>query len=342
MNAQPDLKLLSTFMAVVDRGSMAEAAAALGYVPSAVSQHIAALERDMGIELIVRRPGSRLILTAAGRALAQAAGTLFDATARFQDAARGISNRDIADVRVGAYPSATSHLFPGILSALRSRGLGPRVRLVIVETHEGLPRVRSGDLDLLIAYRYLPEDPPTVSGEWAVTSLGHEPLLLVSGTRPGRRPLELAECLTMEWTSGHAHSPDRRLLHRWAADLGISPDVTLETEDLHSMLAMIRAGLAVGLIPASLISEESDRAGVEPVVLPPGAAPLHREVLAVSRPGARLPVIEELVTLLSDGLASFQSSHRRGTLSGTPSTATGNRRPGGLHGEPATAEQAST
>ncbi|HJX86114.1 MAG TPA: LysR family transcriptional regulator, partial [Gemmatimonadales bacterium] len=70
---QPDLKLLATFLAVVGRGSMAEAAAALGYVPSAVSQHIAALERDMGIELIVRRPGSRLILTAAGRALVEAA-----------------------------------------------------------------------------------------------------------------------------------------------------------------------------------------------------------------------------------------------------------------------------
>ncbi|MCQ9182557.1 LysR family transcriptional regulator [Streptomyces sp. IBSBF 2953] len=307
MKAQPDLKLLSTFVAVVNCGSMAEAAAALGYVPSAVSQHIAVLERDMGIELLVRRPGSRLILTAAGRSLAQATETLFEATARFRDAASGISNREIAELRVGAYPSAMSHLFPGVLSALMPRGRGARIRLVIVETHEGLPKVKSGDLDLLIAYRYLPEDPPTTSGEWTITSLGHEPLVLVTGTRSGRRPLELAECLEMEWTSGHAHSPDRRLLHRWAGELGVSPDVTLETEDLHSMLAMIRAGLAVGLIPATLISGESDRSGVERVVLPPEVAPLHREVLAVSRPGIRPPVINELVTLLVEALKSVQS-----------------------------------
>ncbi|WNZ07889.1 LysR family transcriptional regulator [Streptomyces sp. 11x1] len=307
MKPQPDLKLLSTFMAVVNRGSMAEAAAALGYVPSAVSQHIAVLERDMGIELLVRRPGSRLILTAAGRSLAQATEVLFEATARFQDAADGISNREIAELRVGAYPSAMSHLFPGILSALKPRGRGARIRLVIVETHEGLPKVKSGDLDLLIAYRYLPEDPPTTSGEWTITSLGHEPLVLVAGPRSGRRPLELAECLEMEWTSGHAHSPDRRLLHRWAGELGISLDVTLETEDLHSMLAMIRAGLAVGLIPATLISGESDQPGVERVVLPSGAVPLHREVLAVSRPGIRPPIINELVTLLVEALKSVQS-----------------------------------
>ena len=58
MKSQPDLKLLSTFMAVVNRGSMAEAAAASATYPPRCSQHIAALERDMGIELIVRRPAA--------------------------------------------------------------------------------------------------------------------------------------------------------------------------------------------------------------------------------------------------------------------------------------------
>jgi DNA-binding transcriptional LysR family regulator len=100
--------------------------------------------------------------------------------------------------------------------------------------------------------------------------------------------VELVECLEREWVSGHAHNPDRRLLHRWAGELGIAPQVTLETEDLHSMLAMIRAGLAVGLIPATLLGAGHD-AGVERVVLESGVAPLHREILAVSRPGARSP-----------------------------------------------------
>ncbi|MEV6330181.1 LysR family transcriptional regulator [Streptomyces sp. NPDC051909] len=305
MKSQPDLKLLSTFLAVVNHGSMAEAATALGYVPSAVSQHIAALERDMGIELLVRRPGSRLILTAAGRSLAQAARTLFEATARFRDTADGIANREIAELRVGAYPSAVSHLLPGVLSALQAGDRGAaRIRLVIVETREGLPRVTSGDLDLLIAYRYLPEDPPVTSPEWVTTSLGYEPLVLVAGPQPGGRPLALADCLERGWTSGQPHHPDRRLLRRWAGELGIAPEVTLETEDLHSMLAMIRAGLAVGLIPVTLLGEEGDRPTVQRVALPPGSAPLRREVLAVSRPGTRPPVIDELVALLAEALKS--------------------------------------
>lgn len=60
----------------------------------------------MGIELIVRRPGSQLILTAAGRSLAQAAGELFDATARFQDIAQGISNRYFAELHALTVTSA--------------------------------------------------------------------------------------------------------------------------------------------------------------------------------------------------------------------------------------------
>ncbi|WP_432189813.1 LysR family transcriptional regulator [Streptomyces sp. Tue6028] len=298
MKSQPDLKLLTTFLAVVHRGSMAEAAAELGYVPSAVSQHIAALERDMGVELITRRPGSRLILTAAGRSLAQATETLFDATARFQDTAHGIANREIAELRVGTYPSAMTYLLPQVLSTLRACRPGPRIRLVVVETDEGVPRVTSGDVDLLVAYRYLPEDPPAPSDALTITLLGREPLVLVTGAEPGRRgPVELSECLEREWVSGHAHNPDRRLLHRWAGELGLAPQVTLETDDLHSMLAMIQAGLAVGLIPATLLGAGQD-AGVERVVLPPGVAPLYREILAVSRPGAHSPLIDELVTLL--------------------------------------------
>ncbi|MGW5371462.1 LysR family transcriptional regulator [Streptomyces sp. NPDC004009] len=307
MKAQPDLKLLATFLAVVRRGSMAEAAAELGYVPSAVSQHIAVLERDMGVELITRRPGSRLILTAAGRSLAGAAETLFDATARFQDAAHAIANREIAELRVGTYPSAMTYLLPQVLSTLRARRPGPRIRLVVVETDEGVPRVKSGDIDLLVAYRYLPEDPPAPSDALTTTLLGREPLVLVTGTEPERRrPVKLAECLAREWVSGHARNPDRRLLHRWAGALGIAPQVTLETDDLHSMLAMIQAGLAVGLIPATLLGAGHD-AGVEEVVMPPGVTPLHREILAVSRPGDRPPLLDELVTILADAVDSTQA-----------------------------------
>jgi DNA-binding transcriptional LysR family regulator len=108
--------------------------------------------------------------------------------------------------------------------------------------------------------------------------------------------------MQQEWISGHAQSADRRLLHRWAGELGLAPHVTFETEDVHSMLEMIRAGLAVGLIPATLLS--GDEVGIKRVVLPPGVPPLNRQIFAVSRTSVRPEVINELVTLLTQTLRS--------------------------------------
>ncbi|MER6984741.1 LysR family transcriptional regulator, partial [Streptomyces carpinensis] len=51
-----DPHLLRTFVAVLDHRSFSHAAVALGYTQSAVSQHIAALETDLGTRLVERRP----------------------------------------------------------------------------------------------------------------------------------------------------------------------------------------------------------------------------------------------------------------------------------------------
>lgn len=51
-----DPHLLRTFVAVARLASFSEAARELGYTQSAVSQHIAALEQDLGAPLLTRRP----------------------------------------------------------------------------------------------------------------------------------------------------------------------------------------------------------------------------------------------------------------------------------------------
>ncbi len=123
---------------------------------------------------------------------------------------------------------------------------------------------------------------------------------MVTGADPGRRrPVELSDRLYREWASGHAHNPDGRLLLRWAGELGIAPQVTLETEDLHGILAMIRVSFAVGLMPASHV--DTGRAvSVEKVVRSPGALQPHRDVLDVRRAGAGHPSIGDLISLVRE------------------------------------------
>ena len=107
----PDLKLLVSFLRVARLSSISAAANELGYVPSAVSQHISSLERALGgTPVFIRNPGAKLQLTAAGRTLFEHASDLLTAATVFTDAAKTLSEGTGIEIRVGAYGSALSHL----------------------------------------------------------------------------------------------------------------------------------------------------------------------------------------------------------------------------------------
>jgi DNA-binding transcriptional LysR family regulator len=311
MKNLPELRLLATFSAVVAHGSMTEAANALGYVPSAVSQQIKALERSMGVELLVRRPGSRIAVTTEGRALSLAASRLFAATADFQHMAQRIAEREVTELRIGAYGTASSHLLPSVLSGLIASGAGPALHMVDVETREGLPMLGSGDLDLLIAHRYLPEDPPAESDDYVTTLLGRERMLLVAAEATDGESPTFGDCVERDWAAGKPPDLDRRLLQRWASEVGVRPQVRYETSDCHVQISLVASGLAVALLPATVVFAWSDSSRpVTLVEMPPDSPAPARDVIAVTRTGYRPPIVDVLLGRLADSLEAVKS--RRG------------------------------
>ena len=286
---------------------MTAAASSLGYVPSAVSQQITALERSLGVELFLRRPGSPLVVvTPAGRSVTSAAVQLFAATAAFQDVAQHVAAGDIAELRIGAYATGVSHLLPEALTAQQRSDVGPVFHLSELATLNGLPLVRSGEIDLLIAHRYLPEDPPTSSDDLIFTALGTERMLLVACSDRSEHP-RLADCAQRDWVAGTLRDPDRRLLHRWSSELKTEPRVRYETADCHTALELIASDLAVGLIPATLVAAAvKSRRPVAIVKLPRGVAHPTRDILAVTRTRYRPPIVEDLIQRLIGFLARIE------------------------------------
>ncbi|MFE3737807.1 LysR family transcriptional regulator [Streptomyces sp. NPDC059134] len=283
LNTQPDLRLLNTFTAVVRLGSMTAAATTLGYAPSAVSQHVTALERSLGVELFARRPGSHLVVTAEGRALAEAAAELFSATAAFQDVARRITGGEVGELRVGAYGTALSHLLPTMLKGLAEAGIGAAIRMTEVETHEGLPLLDRGELDLLIAYRYLPDDLVRRPYGVTMTPLGQERLPLITAPMEVGAP-DFSACRKLDWVAGGPDDVDRKLLDRWAAAAGFTPNVRYQTADCHTAIELIACGLAVGLVPESVANGwQHEGRPVSVVRLPSELEAPSRDVLALTR-----------------------------------------------------------
>lgn len=259
----------------------------------------------MGVELLARKPGRRIAPTAAGRSFEHAIRSLFVATTAYRDAAGQIANSQIAEIRIGTFPSAMTYLLPGVLRHMADEEPGVEVHVLEMETPRGLPMLKNGDIDLLLAYRYLPGDPPGRDGGWTIRPLGREPLLVVSNGDEASRTLE--QCMNHSWVGGFAENADTRMLHRWTHHLGIAPRMPFETQDSHAALALIEAGLAVGLLPATTAQNPINEGRISRVQLPPSVRQPTREILAVTRASYRPAIVDRLVSRLRAALQAVSN-----------------------------------
>lgn len=145
-----DVRHLAALAAIAETRSISKAAERLGYGQSAVSQQLAALEREVGQRLVDRGAGPRPVtLTDAGRAVLEHARWILERldVARAELAALG--DGSAGSLRVGTFQSAGARLLPQVLAAFRRRW--PDITVTIHhEVREGeLPGlVRDGTLDV--------------------------------------------------------------------------------------------------------------------------------------------------------------------------------------------------
>ena len=153
-----EIKCLRTFQAVVDCGTYARAAEALGYTQSTVTVHIKQLERDLGLHLF-ERIGRRMVLTEKGaEALAQAADVI--AAADRLEALGADGGELSGTLRVDIAESLLCHAMNKVLAEFRERAPGVRLRLrdgSLAQISETLAR---GECDLGVVYAvdWAPED----------------------------------------------------------------------------------------------------------------------------------------------------------------------------------------
>ena len=145
-----DPRRLAVLREFAAQGTIARAADALSFTPSAVSQQLSQLQREAGVQLF-RKTGRRLELTDAGRTLVARADELL---ARVEEIEAELAERagDVRGVvRVGAFQTAASALVIPALGPLAERHPKLRVELLEAEAETSLPLVVRGGLDVAIA-----------------------------------------------------------------------------------------------------------------------------------------------------------------------------------------------
>ncbi|HEY6748479.1 MAG TPA: LysR family transcriptional regulator [Mycobacteriales bacterium] len=245
-----DLDKLRALVELSRLGTMTAVAAATGYGTSAVSQQLAALERQTGTTLF-ESEGRRVRLTPAGRRLAaHGRGILAAVTAAELDLAA--RDEPHGRLRVAGHTTALQDLLVPALPALAAAY--PKVR---IDLHESEPdeteALLDGDrIDLGLVWDYT-----LVPRVWR-----HVPALLTStpmvlAVPPGvdvpdriRTPADLEALRDVEWIGNSRDGGDDELAHRLCAIAGWSPRIRHRADTLALLTDLVAAGTGVCMLPA--------------------------------------------------------------------------------------------
>lgn len=246
-----DPSSLETLRAVGTHGGVTAAAAVLHLTPSAVSQQLARLQREVGVPL-TERVGRGLRLTPAGRALAVAAVEVAVALERARAATDAYLARPEGTVRVSAFQSGAQMFLPGLLTRVAARG-GITLECADEDVAQDDFAALTDRMDVVVAHR------PDSSHDWAaggvpvhVVPLLREPLdvaVPVGHRLASRAEVHPDDLVGEEWIAVREGFPVATVLAAVATRSGFAPRITQRINDFHVAEAMVAAGHGISLLP---------------------------------------------------------------------------------------------
>ncbi|GAB2596166.1 LysR family transcriptional regulator [Streptomyces capparidis] len=278
-----DLRRLGALRELHRRGSLAATAAALHLTPSAVSQQIAALSRELGVPLIERQ-GRGVRLTGQARIVLEHADRIAAQLERARADLAAWAGGERGAVTVGAFSSAISGLLPPVLRALARRRPGIEVTVVEAEPPGLFTRLDAGDVDVAVAVDF--GDAPThTDRRYTRTDLLTDVLdvaLPADHRLTGLTSVPLRELAADPWVVGDARTCCGAVTRAVCAAGGFTPDVRHAVNDWQSLAALVEAGAGVALVPRLVQPLHRPGLSVRPVE---GQAP-SRNVFAAVRAGS--------------------------------------------------------
>jgi DNA-binding transcriptional LysR family regulator len=294
-----NVQRLRVLREVAAQGSFSEAATALSYTQSAVSQAVATLESETGATLIVRdRRGVRP--TAAGAALvghAEAVLARLDAAEADMAAIVGVRG---GRLRMASFPTAGATLAPLAIVAFRAAHPAVELSLAEGEPEEIAPRLRAGEFDLALLFEFRGVSEGLGAGLRRVELLDDPMHVALPMGHPlvDKRELRLADLSGEAWVQTSASSPCARHVVRSCHAAGFEPTVSFESDDYQTVQGLVGAGVGVALIPQLALS--TVRPDIRVRALHPPHSPVRTILAATSRGAGLAPATATMLELLRD------------------------------------------
>ncbi len=245
-----DLSRLRALHAVHVHGSVAAAAKALGYTPSAISQQVGKLERETGTPLLERQ-GRGVVLTDAATMLVGTAGRVLALVEEAEVSLEERRGRPHGRLTVASFATAARGLLPGVLAELAAAHPALDVRLFEEDPHATPPMVAQGTVDLAVVHDW-DIAPMSVPEGVARERIGEDRCDILL---PPDHPLTARAALTRADVAGERWicQPPGTVCHDWLTRtmraIGAEPDIAHYVAEYQTQLALVAAGLGIAVVP---------------------------------------------------------------------------------------------
>jgi DNA-binding transcriptional LysR family regulator len=306
-----DVRRLRVLKAVAEEGSFSAAADALSYTQSAVSQQIAALEREAGTEL-VQRNARGVRLTEAGDALVCHAEVIFARIAAAEAELEAIAGLRGGRLRLASFPTAGATLVPLAIAEFSRRHPAVELTLIEAEPEDALPKLKAGELDVALAFEYgnvLPDSQTRLLDGLDVVQLLDDPMsvALPLGHRLLRKQrIRLSDLKDERWIRCDAQGICGAVTIAACERAGFYPDLAFQTNDYNVAQGLVAAGVAISLIPELALSNAREDVVIK--LLPENERPVRHVVAATLAGGARSPATGAMLDVLQWAAERYQAS----------------------------------
>ncbi|EJM84822.1 LysR family transcriptional regulator [Pseudomonas sp. GM67] len=256
-----DLDSLQIFKAVVDYGSITNAAAQLNRVQSNITTRVKNLEERLGVALF-HRQGGKLIPSDEGRLLHQYAEKLLRLSVEAETALKRGTLQGA--LRIGTLESTAAARLPPLLSSYHERFPDVQIELISGSTDSLIAQVHRGQIEAAFV-----SDPFTAAGLESQEVFVEELALIVAKNSPIVNARALQGSTIIAFAKGCSF---RRILESWLETCEIVPTRVLELASYHAISACVAAGTGVAIMPQSVLKAVQVESLVRALPLPPKVA----------------------------------------------------------------------
>jgi DNA-binding transcriptional LysR family regulator len=245
-----DLRRLQVLRVLAEHGTVTAAAAALRLTPSAVSQQIRQLSRDLGVDLL-SRDGRGVRLTAAAERLLDRADGMYAQWEEIESELSTLGQSHGGVLRMVGFPTALGGLLAPAAVRLRHTHPQLRVQLTEAETTECFPLLldQRADIALIVP---LPDNPPPDDPRFRQVPLLDDPQDLIV---PSGHPLHTADSVTLadaaneDWIAAPDSIDQHQLILAACNAAGFAPRIVHHAQEWNAICALTAHGLGVCLVP---------------------------------------------------------------------------------------------